>query len=160
MRQAMSQVLNKLTTAESYKDFPNKKKLNRTQYKSIISKINQKIFEYNLTTGKAIITPTGKFEINKFKTKKQNKHLSYKLKKIINYTNLHTDGYSCKYVWTQTAKWQRRWTFKIIRTHTRRNFKIQAQAPTMCEYIREHGVDHFQEHPMRLRNEPSIIHTP
>lgn len=156
----MSRVLNKTTTAESYKDFPDKRKLTAQQYKNIINKVNRKIFKYNLTTGKSIQTPTGKFAINKFKEKKQNKHLSYKLKKVINYANLHTDGYSCKYVWTMTARWQKRWCFKIIRTHTRRNFKIQSDEPTMCEYIREHGVDHFQEHPKKLRNESSIIHTP
>lgn len=146
MQEVIKSTKNKISTLDSYKDYPNKKKVNRKLFNQVIKLVNKKIFQYALTTGKKI----EEFRILKYKAKPQNKPLSYQLKKEINYSNLHTDGYTAKFVWMQ-PKYLTGWSFILLRTHKRRNFKIQSTEPTMAEYIKEHGVDHFVEPKTKLK---------
>lgn len=136
----------KISSLESYKDYPNKKKVKKDIFNQVIKLVNKKIFQKILTTGKQV----EEFHILKYKARPQNKPLSYLLKKEINYSNLHTDGYTAKFVW-YTPKYLANWNFILLRTHKRRNFKIQTEEPTMAEYIRQNGVDHFLEAKRKLK---------
>lgn len=136
---------NKITTLESYKDFPKKKEIKSSVYNKTIKLINKKIFQKTLTGNQV-----EEFRIFKYKAKPQNRVLSYMLKKKINYSNLHTDGYTARFVW-MPPDYLNDWNFILLRTHKRRNFKIQSDEPTMCEHIKEHGMDNFVESKTRLK---------
>ena len=117
------------------------------EYSKTVSQFFDILFKKMVITGDKFVLPSalGVWQICKYlpKRKHRNWGLEKKLgKSPIYYSNLHSDGYGLKFLWSKYGinfKLKQIWAFDLLRGPKRRySFNLK-------DYVMTNGLDHFKE---------------